>query len=514
MAGICINEDIAHFYANHPHEDMSREGCAALVDFYAQFPDVAALLFCVNVQRALFNSRSWERVYDGYDPDAGAAQPVLQWLEDRVDRELTLGSQGRYWIHNLWLLEQRGVDHVECWLARCRQHDIEGWLSMRMNDLHFNDIPAAFWHCSFWRQRPDLWVVPHDETGSGRAFDYGHAEVRQHHMKLIRELLERYDLYGLELDWIRTMPYFAAGAEEQGRQILTDFIAEVRQLADAAAARLGHPVQIGARVPSCPEAGRALGLDGITWAREGLVDQLVLSSLVWVVEFDMPIAAWRRELGALPVSLAAQFGTSSIAFPAAQERGADAAVPATPEYMRGAAAAAFDQGADRVYLFNHCYFESEFARRERYCRILESIGSPAALAGKARRHALTYAEIAAPDESPRAALPAALRAGETTTLELNSGPIPDLEWAALVLGFDDRDKSPQPLDLEIQVNGARCSYLAVVSPGEPPGDLPAMASPRMSFIIPSGTLKAGRNRVEIGCSQGAGTIVWCEIYCA
>ena len=44
MSGICINEDIAHFYANHPEEDMTPGGCDALVDFYAQFDDVAAIL--------------------------------------------------------------------------------------------------------------------------------------------------------------------------------------------------------------------------------------------------------------------------------------------------------------------------------------------------------------------------------------------------------------------------------------------------------------------------------------
>ncbi|HIM55861.1 MAG TPA: hypothetical protein EYM39_04070, partial [Candidatus Latescibacteria bacterium] len=70
MAGICVNEDIAHFYANHLEEEMTAQGCEALVDFYAQFPDVVQLLFCANVQRALFNSRAWERAYDGYDPEA------------------------------------------------------------------------------------------------------------------------------------------------------------------------------------------------------------------------------------------------------------------------------------------------------------------------------------------------------------------------------------------------------------------------------------------------------------
>ena len=513
MAGICVNEDIAHFYATHLEEEMTAAGCEALVDFYAQFPDVVQLLFCANVQRALFNSRSWERAYDGYDPDAGPDQPVLRWLENPVDRELTLGSQGRYWIHNLWLLEQRGVDHMERWLSRCRERGIEGWLSVRMNDGHFNNILDAFWHPAFWRERPDLWIVPHDESGGGRAYDYSHQEVREHHLKLIRELLERYDLYGLELDWIRGYPYFPSGAERQGARVLTEFTAQVRELADAAAARLGHPVKVGARVPSRIETGPGLGLDGLTWAREGLVDQLVLSSRVWVIEFDMPINEWKRALGDLPVSLAAQFGTNTVSFPGAQPRGAAAQAQATPEFMRGAAAAAFHQGADQVYLFNHCYFESEFGRRDRYGRILESIGSPESLAGKPRRHAITFPEIKAPDEPDLAVLPVRLSPGEKAVLKPYVAPLPDLDWAAVVLGFDREQASPEPHQVEVRVNGEGCRYLAVVSPGEPPGDLPAMAEPTMSFIIPAGVVKAGHNSVEI-ISSGEGEIVWCEIYIA
>ena len=53
--------------------------------------------------------------------------------------------------------------------------------------------------------------------------------------------------------------------------------------------------------------------------------------------------------------------------------------------------------------------------------------------------------------------------------------------------------------------------LPVVSPGEPPGDLPAMAEPRMSFIIPAGVVRAGHNAVEV-TSGAEGEIVWCEIY--
>ena len=63
------------------------------------------------------------------------------------------------------------------------------------------------------------------------------------------------------------------------------------------------------------------------------------------------------------------------------------------------------------------------------------------------------------------------------------------------------------------MNGEGCRYLAVVSPGEPPGDLPAMAEPTMSFIIPEGVVRAGHNSVEV-TSSGEGEIVWCEIYIA
>ena len=468
MPGICVNEDFAHFYANHASEEMTAEGCDALVDFYAQFDDVAALMFCANVQRALFPSRSWERVYDGYDPEAGPDQPLLQWLDNPLDRELTLGSQGRFWIHNLQLLERRGVDHFERWLARCRQNDIEGWLSVRMNDPHFNQIADAFWHPAFWRERRDLWVVPHDESGGGRTYDYSHREVRDHHLALIRELLGRYDPFGIELDWIRGMPYFAAGTEEKNGHVLTDFTAEVRELAEAAGKRLGHPVKVGARLPTRVDSGRRLGMDGLTWAREGLVDQLVLSSRVAVIEFDMPIAEWKRELGDLPVSVVAQFGTCSYSYPGATKRGPDAQVQSTPEYLRGAAASALAQGADQVYLFNHCYFESEFGRREQFRQILESVGSLESLAGKPRRHAITYPEITAAEEPDLAVLPVDLSSNSKAVFEPYVGSPPDMQWSAVVLGFDREADSPQPQDLEVVVNGEVCRYLAVVPPGEPP----------------------------------------------
>ncbi len=53
-----FNEDNHHFYGAHPPQDMTVEGLNRLVDCYAEGTQVTGILFCVNVQRALFESPS------------------------------------------------------------------------------------------------------------------------------------------------------------------------------------------------------------------------------------------------------------------------------------------------------------------------------------------------------------------------------------------------------------------------------------------------------------------------
>ncbi|MGE9289412.1 MAG: hypothetical protein ACQKBT_00390, partial [Puniceicoccales bacterium] len=190
---IYFNEDNHHFYGKHPPEDMSVEGLNRLVDFYAENTQVAGVLFCVNVQRALFPSQVWETFWEDYDPDLGPNQPALK-------RE--------HGIENHLLLRERGLDQFEIWLKRCRHHGIEGWLSMRMNDchglketfLHMQNEPisggednwALHWSAQYWREHPELRRAPYRlERSWEGAFDYGKEEVRAHHMALIRELFER-----------------------------------------------------------------------------------------------------------------------------------------------------------------------------------------------------------------------------------------------------------------------------------------------------------------------------------
>ncbi len=208
MADLYLNEDNQSFYAHRPEEEMTPAGVDAVVDAAAAFP-VTGIAFCVNVQRALFASQAWETFYADYDPMLGDEQPAI-WR--------------RHGARNLWLLEQRGIDHHARWLARCRMHGIEGWLSMRMNDCHglkeYTQADAGeeathwtrHWASTWWREHPELWRAPYRlERSWEGAFDFIHAAVREHHLALAREVLGRYDMFGFELDWMRWGMMFAPG---------------------------------------------------------------------------------------------------------------------------------------------------------------------------------------------------------------------------------------------------------------------------------------------------------------
>ncbi len=103
---ICINEDCDHFYAYLDPEKITENSIRDLVDLYTSNTQVGQILFNVNVQRALFNSKAWQTVYDGYDPAGGDDQELFQW----VSNHRSVAWERRK-VHMLWLMAQKGLDH-------------------------------------------------------------------------------------------------------------------------------------------------------------------------------------------------------------------------------------------------------------------------------------------------------------------------------------------------------------------------------------------------------------------
>jgi uncharacterized lipoprotein YddW (UPF0748 family) len=237
------------------------------VDQY-QGTGVSHVFWNVNYQRAAYRSAVWPSYWDVSDPEKN----VTGW------------ARGYYELHKL------GIDDVfAIVIPRCRERGVSPWISLRMNDHHYTGDPS--------RVSPLFFEHPELRSRGGKGlFNYARPEVREHYLKLAAEVLERYDVDGLELDWMRTAANFDDDEIASGREILTDFVRAVHRETEAAAKRRGHPVQLAVRVPAKPEFAHGLGFDVSAWARDGLVD-MVIPSDYWNGFADLPVEDWRARIG-------------------------------------------------------------------------------------------------------------------------------------------------------------------------------------------------------------------------
>lgn len=509
---IWFNEDNEHFYAHHSDEEMTAEGCRKLVRTYAGFGEFAGVLYCINLQRALYDSDVWERFRD-------------------IDSSL----QPNYGGH-VRLLSERGVDQFAEFLDETRKRGMSAWLTMRMNDCHglkevvhgVKDSRLATWRTELWMNRPELRRAPYrDERSWEGAFDWGRPEIRERALALVREAFGRWDFDGFEFDWMRWGMYFKPGAEREGAGLLTDFMREVVKIRDEAERRVGHRIALGHRVPPDPRAALNHGFDVARWADLEGVQMLTLSTFSNSNEFDMPISLWRRLLKkGTKVNVAIGRNVEASAFNSS----------AGMVYMRGAAAAAWAGGADGIYLFNECYMEPyNTAALERY---LHEIGSRESLRKLERWTAVTCEAQVMPGDSNRAVLPMPLscryigrdfsRMEQNMTVRL-SAPLATAETlCTLDLAFDAATPDEVVEKLPVRVNAevvARTGSLVRLMRdnvkegpehgfsafGDGKDRFPRDAAKVVSFDVPGRLLRDFYNAVELEPSYGTpGNLVWAQ----
>ena len=423
---------------------------------------VTVFLCNSNARRTNYRSRVWDAFWDGYDPLGPDDQPFLAPIPRSQVAAYRKG------IGNMLAVHQEGIDYPARVIQRCRHDGMLPWITLRMNDCHENDIPPHPFHGSFWIKNPQL----HRKNCSGyfaTCLDYANPEVRDFYMSLIVETLDHYDIDGLELDFMREPYLFSADKEREGTPILTGWMREVRKRVADAAAKLGHPVRLGVRVPSRPEVAVAMGLDTITWAKEGLIDVLVTTPRWATLEFDLPISQWRQVLGDAKVALLGGLEVLYRPVPGGP------ASTVSPELAIGAATSVLSQGADAVYLFN--YFPGTFPVPI-YPETLKAMASLGSVRNLPRRVGVTYRDITAPGEQYRASLPAT---GKDATFRIRLGPVPDRLWLCdVVVGV-----APAPgavgSGLSVRVNGTPCKFLSEESAK---GELHLI-----SFRVPASALK-------------------------
>ena len=270
-----------------------------------------------------------------------------------------------------------GIDPVDVLLQEARKRGREVFFSYRMNgsdnDPDFDPPHPYEEPVPFKAEHPEwLFRMWH------AYWDFSVSEVRDLKLNVLREVAEMYDFDGIQLDFARIAVLFPAGKQWSNRDLLTDFVRQVRRATLAVAKQRGRPFLLAARVPPNLMGCHFDGMDVETWARENLVDIFVLGSR----SADVDIAAFRGITA----------GTAIKLYPCWTElHSSDGYNQAPIEVYRGVYANWWHQKPDGVHTFNLFEGGPEACRNlgigvsdrwEKQCQVFREVGSPETLQGK------------------------------------------------------------------------------------------------------------------------------------
>lgn len=303
-------------------------------------------------------------------------------------------------------LISEGNDPPKVVVQEAKKRGLDIFYSFRINDTHdargaLNELPT------FKIEHPE-WLIGDQPYGEKTALNFAIPEVRQLKLAVIKEIFQKYDFDGLEIDFMRGPPFFIPGQEPQNAPILTQFLRRVRQHLNHRGQERGRPIELAARVDENLGACYLDGFDVATWLREGLIDILILGSGVIDIEVEE-----FRELAE---------GTRVLIYPCLYGH-PSRYLPIPEALARGLALNYWHQGADGIYTFNWYSHHPSLAYQ---IELLKQIGDPTSIEGKNlmfaadRRHAKSLRKFY-PHNWRRAVLPAELSAGRTVEVPIMVG---------------------------------------------------------------------------------------------
>ncbi len=383
---VYFNEDSSHFcyMLDWEHIDPTPEAAAAYIESF-RGTDVTDFIMNVNATTATYDSKVMQNYCDKYE--------MTEENGVSVDYKNTF-VRPAYEMYRL-----KGFDYFQIWIEKVRELGMTPWMSIRMNDAHALLDQAHVVKGAYTSDHPELWRVT-EKNADGyydRCLNYLKPEVRAYMLAFIEEVLDRYDIDGLELDFTREIYCFPVGMEWKGRPVMNAFLGEVRTLLWRAEERRGHKIRLSALMWETPSVNYQMGFDVYHWIREGLVD-LIVPIVHWVTTwFDMPIDEWMVLTKGTNVEIAAGQQELVSAYPGAMTKNSNV------DMAFGQAAANLSKGADAVYLYNYMAWgtlldeynwgsEGDITQQKNLDIILHNIGSLEKILLLKRTSVLTYSD--------------------------------------------------------------------------------------------------------------------------
>ena len=188
---------------------------------------------------------------------------------------------------------EAGLDPVQLLLEAARERGREVFFSHRINGADI-DYVEAFGYEGFalppMKQEHPEWL--HDPLPAlpQKHWNFAIPQVREYKVRVLRELAQNYEFDGISLDFARIPASFPAGEQWLNRDLLTDFIRQVRLVLLEVEQQRGRPFLLAVRIPENIVGCHFDGIDVERWAGERLVDILVLGC--GAAHIDLP--AFRR----------------------------------------------------------------------------------------------------------------------------------------------------------------------------------------------------------------------------
>jgi len=299
--------------------------------------------------------------------------------------ELTGQRMGkpRPWIKKLL---DAGYDPPEVIVREAKKRGLDVFYSFRINDIHDAFTPDEL--ATFKVEHPE-WLIGERKYGNVTSYrtglNFAVPEVRELKFRVIEEIFRKYDFDGLEIDFLRSAPYFLPGEEAENAHVLTELLQRVREHLNGRGRERGRPIRLAARVDESLEACRLDGFEVREWIERGLVDYLILGSGV----IDIEVEDFKRIAApkGVPVYPCLYGWPSNY-------------VPIPAELAAALALNYWQQGADGIYLFNwfvHTANNSE-ASAPYMAGLLKQLGDPAAIL-RERKHLMFAADRGCPQRS-------------------------------------------------------------------------------------------------------------------
>ena len=469
-ATLFINEDPGVFFNRlHNPSITDRDGLVreleGYIDGFAAGGKVTDIAFNVNFIRTAYPSKVNDPFWRTVAPDGKVVE--------RGD------SRKRYFDF--------GVDPYAVEIAQCRKRGIRPWVSMRMNDVHFitssNTLQVSN---AAWRNHPEWRRVPdEDPVGSKRpwddfAFNYSLAEVRDYQFTIFKEIVDRYDADGYELDWLRWMNHLAPGRERQDSHLLTEFVARCRTYTRRVAKAREHEIRLACRVATDIRAVLSRGMEVEAWAREDLVDVIAVCNFYSPTDYDFAFDRWLARIHAANPKTLVLPGTCD-------------ALENEPCRLDWAALCGwtdrlYSEGADGFYLYNASYLDADTLAA------IKKRGFDRAMSASSPRRYIRTCHDVPPEPGRRSERQIPVGLDATRKIEIKVATPPKVgETGEVVISLSDRD-APAP---KVTLNGVEPHGQPVKERNEGRYGKPFWSPLVYRYKFPSTAMRRGRNEVRV-----------------